>query len=268
MSKVWNFINNKIVVTVSWLAVLFCVIYFDIPNKLNFIPSNWYLFGTIIVGFLILIIYYKSYNMWKKLNAISFTTIGIVFSIGMFLCFLSPNVGLYNETDIARTLNTFTAFGPLVIGFATVLFACKQSETQNKQHSLALFEKRWDFIKKFEEYAKNMDDCIDTENQEKEVVFNIAEDFLAFSKQSDILFNKSIADDLRKLSDSAKERYMADVGAVIYENKEKEENKSYKKEIENANNICGDKIEKYITQSKKVYNHMMDFLRKEHSNEK
>lgn len=188
---------------ITWWLIVVIIITLNPGEFLKYyIPNDWYLwFMLIFAAFMLWVIFKASHNC-RKILPEDIMYMGGIYCIGLFICFTSPIVKTYSEEDIRRILNCLAAFGPLIVGFVTAFFACTQWKVAERQHNLALLEKRLDLKNKFESFVdKKLNECMGSELNIG-TLDNVFEELTKFSGEACLLFNVEISE---KMVDLARE---------------------------------------------------------------
>ena len=191
---------------ITWWFVVIFVIAINPGEKLkSYIPSDWYLwFMLIFAAFLVWVIFKASHNC-KKTSIEDIVYMGAIYSLGLFVCMSSPISNSYPEKDIQRLFDCLTSLGPLIVGFAAAFFACTQWRVTEKQHNLALLEKRLSVTKKLETLIKDKVDKSMEQRPNPQFLEGIYAELKNIAGESFILFNKNISENIMDLANKIKE---------------------------------------------------------------
>lgn len=188
---------------ITWWLVVGIIVILSLGEFLKqYIPGDWCLWLILILAAFILWVLFKASHNCRKILPEDIVYMGGIYCISLFIFFTSPIVKIYPEGDTKRILGCLTAFGPLIVGFAAAFFACTQRKVAERQHNLALLEKRLDLKNKFECFVdRKLDDCmkpgLNTGNLQ-----NVFEELTKFSDEAYMLFGKDISE---RIMDLAKE---------------------------------------------------------------
>lgn len=191
---------------ITWWFVVILVIAINPGEKLKlYIPSDWYLwFMLIFTAFLVWVIFKASHNC-KKTSIEDIVYMGAIYSLGLFVCLSSPIANSYPEKDVQRLFDCLTSLGPLIVGFAAAFFACTQWRVTEKQHNLALLEKRLSVTKKLETLIKDKVDKSMEQRPNPQFLEGIYAELKNIAGESFILFNKNISENIMDLANKIKE---------------------------------------------------------------
>lgn len=201
MIKAKEFVRKLFCSRVTWCLIVIIVMISN-PGKFlkQYIPSDWYLWFMLIFAAFILWVLFKDSHNCRKILPEDILYMGVIYCIGLFICFTSPIVKTYSEKDIRGILDCLTAFGPLIVGFSAAFFACTQWNVTERQHNLALLEKRLDLKNKFECFVDSkLKNCLEPKLN-IEVLQNSFNDFTKLAGEAYLLFGKEISEKIMNLA--------------------------------------------------------------------
>lgn len=206
MAKIKHWAKNIFCNKITWIIITLCVLAIN-PKAIitQYISDDWYLWLLLIfAAFLVWMIFKSSHNC-KKIAVEDYLYMGILWCLGLFICLSSPASKTYSGDCIKRILDCLTALGPLIVGFAAAFFACTQWRVTEKQHNLALLEKRLSVTKKLETLIKDKVDKSMEQRPNPQFLEGIYAELKNIAGESFILFNKNISENIMDLANKIKE---------------------------------------------------------------
>ena len=264
----------------TWGFIAILIVAFIPLNEIrNEIGSDWYLWSMLIVMAFLLLLIYKATVKFRKLVDSDYMYMGIFYCLGFFLCIASPLYCIYESEDIERLLKCFSAFGPLVVGFATVIFASKQRDIQeeqkiieSKQHNLELFNKRWALLEELkilgaqaESIKHNKETNSDTENNRHWSL--IKNELDTFSTKCSILFDSEMEEACKEISEKFTNLHTTIDEELNWEKYHKDYPENYPEKL--GGKLLNEKITLHMELCKSLasfYNDMLNFIKKEKIN--
>lgn len=205
MTNVKNIIKDKIkrvfCSQVFWWIIVAIVIFTN-PSIIirKYISQDWYLWLMLIFSALLAWIIFKASHQCKKTSMADIAKMGFLYCLVWFLCITSPFANSYPAESIKHLLDCLAALGPLIVGFATVFVACMQWNITNKQHNLALLEKRLALKNKFENYVDDkLRNCV-TPALNFEILYETYDNLTNISGDAYLLFSQSISDKIMNIA--------------------------------------------------------------------